>query len=246
MKLLFRFLLIIVVGLFLGGCAAHVSKEEFAPKMYTDHPTSILVLPPINKSTAADAKEYYATTVAEPLTNNGYYVFPMEVVYDILQQEGLFDTETMYNIPVEKFREFFGADAVLYVTILDWNTKYFLTSGSVNVKIACELRSTTSGEVIWFYDDEVSVNTSGESGGATGLAGLLVAAVTTAIKTATQSYIEPARDVSKQVFLAMPAGKYHPDFNKDQKKSIEKKKSLNEQQPKKETIAEPSSKSTKE
>ena len=217
----------LVVGAFavvLSGCAQYVTKDEFAPKMYSDHPTTILVLPPINKSTAADAKEYYATTVAEPLTNSGYYVFPMEVVYDVLQQEGLFDTETMMNVPAQKFKEYFGADAVLYVTIEQWDTKYFLTSGSVTVKAACELKSTATGDVIWFYDNAVEVNTSGESGNATGLAGLLVKAVTTAIKTATQSYVPLAKEASAKMFLAMPSGKYNKQYNLDQKTKIEKKK----------------------
>jgi hypothetical protein len=217
-----------IFGMFvvaLTGCTQYVTKEEFAPKMYSDHPKTILVLPPINKSTAADAKEYYATTVAEPLTNSGYYVFPMEIVYDILQQEGLFDTETMMNVPPQKFKEFFGADAVLYVTIEKWDTKYFLTSGSVTVKAICELKSTVSGDVLWFYDEAVEVNTSGESGGATGWAGLLVKALTTAVKTATQSYIPLAREASEKMFVAMPFGAYHKKYNQDQKAQIEKKKS---------------------
>ncbi|MFN0157070.1 MAG: GNA1162 family protein [Bacteroidota bacterium] len=140
-------------------------------------------------------------------------------------QEGLFDTETMMNVPPQKFMEFFGADAVLYVTLLEWNTSYFITSGSVTVKAACELRSTRTGSLIWFYDEAVTVNTSGESGGAGGLAGLLIKAVTTAIKTATQSYIPLARDASAQIFLAMPFGKYHKEFGQDRKNKVEKKKS---------------------
>ncbi|HTY59837.1 MAG TPA: GNA1162 family protein, partial [Bacteroidota bacterium] len=208
----------------LGGCATYVTKEEFSPAMYKEHPVSILVLPPINKTTSAEAKEFYATTVAEPLTNSGYYVYPMEVVYDILQQEGLFDTETMMKIPPQKFGEYFGADAVLYVTLLEWNTKYFITSGSVTVKAACELRSTHTGDLIWYYDEAVEVNTSGSSGGAGGLAGLLVTAISTAVKTATQDYIPVARDASAKIFLAMPFGKYNRDFEKDGKFKVEKKK----------------------
>ncbi len=214
------------------GCSASITKEEFAPKMYSEHPVSILVLPPINKSTAADAKEYYSTTVAEPLTNSGYYVFPMEVVDDILQQEGLFDTETMLNVPARKFREFFGADAVLYVTIQEWNTKYFITSGSVTVKAACELRSTTTGDVLWFYDGEVTANTTGQSGGAGGLAGFLAQAISTAVQTATQSYIPLARDASEKIFHAMPYGKYHKEFEQDRKNKIEKKKAAGDGQQK--------------
>ena len=218
-----RLFILWVLTISLGGCATYMTKEDFAPEMYTEHPASILVLPPINKTTAADAKEYYATTVAEPLTNSGYYVFPMEVVYDILQQEGLFDTETMLNIPPQKFKEYFGADAVLYVTLLEWNTQYFITSGSVTVKAACELRSTHTGNLIWFYDEAVEVNTTGNSGGAGGLAGLFAQVIATAITTATQSYIPVARDASAKIFLAMPFGKYHKEFGKDRKSKVEKK-----------------------
>ena len=205
------------------GCNPQVTKQEFAPKMYSQHPVSILVLPPINNSTAADAKEYYTTTIAEPLTEVGYYVFPMEIVNDVLKQEGLFDTETMMNVPVQKFREFFGADAVLYVTIEQWNTSYLITAGSVTVKIRCELKSTITGEVLWFYDDTVTVDTSGDSGGAGGWAGLLAKAVTTAIKTAATQYVPLARKANEQILLAIPYGKYHKDYNTDSQVKIEKK-----------------------
>jgi hypothetical protein len=218
LSLIALFLLINLVG-----CATYITKEEFSPKMYTERPLSILVLPPMNNSTAADAKDYYMTTVAEPLTNSGYYVYPMEIVSDILQQEGLYDTETMLDAPLDKFKEYFGADAVLYVTIEEWDTQYFITSGSVDVKARCELKSTTSGEVIWFYDDKISVNTSGSDGGAGGWIGLLAKVVTTAIQTATTDYVPIARDVNKNIFLAMPFGKYNPMFDKDQKNKIKKK-----------------------
>ncbi|MCX6141884.1 MAG: DUF799 family lipoprotein [Ignavibacteriales bacterium] len=206
------------------GCNPYVTKQEFAPKMYSERPTAILVLPPVNKSTAADAKDYYTTTIAGPLTNCGYYVFPIEVVNDVLKQEGLFDTETMANVPAQKFKEYFGAEAVLFVTILQWNTSYLITSGSVTVKLACELKSTTTGEVLWFYDDVVSVNTTGDSGGAGGWAGLLVQAVTTAIKTATTDYVPLARKANEKILIAFPFGKYNSLFGQDGGVRIEKKK----------------------
>jgi hypothetical protein len=205
------------------GCASYITKEEFAPKMYSDQPLSILVLPPINKTTAADAKEYYLTTVAEPLANMGYYVFPIEVVVDILQQEGLSDTETMQGVPPQKFREYFGTDAVLYVTLTNWDTQYLVLSGSVTVKAECVLKSTRTGEELWFYDKVVSVSTEGESGGSSGLMGLFVKAVTTAVKTATQDYVPLARQVSEKIFETMPYGKYHNGFGQDRSAKIEKK-----------------------
>jgi hypothetical protein len=221
-----RIALVILIALSILGCNPMITKQEFAPEMYKTRPASILVLPPINKSTAADAKEYYVATIAEPLTNCGYYVFPTEVVNEVLKQEGLFDTETMMSVPLEKFKEYFGADAVLFVTILEWNTQYLITAGSVTVKIACDLKSTVTGETIWFYDDVVTINTSGDSGGAGGWAGLLIAAVSTAVKTAAQDYVPVARQVNEKIMLAMPFGKLHPNFQKDGKVSIEKKKKI--------------------
>lgn len=222
MKILIS-LISILLFISFTGCATFVTKEEFAPKMYSEHPLSIVVLPAINNSTAADAKDYYMTTVAEPLTNSGYYVFPTEIVNDILQQEGLYDTETIMNAPAVKFKEYFGADAVLYVTIEEWDTQYLITSGSVTVKAKCELKSTSSDETIWFYDDRISVNTSGSNGGGGGWIGLLAQVVTTAIQTATTDYVPIARDVNKNIFMAMPFGKYHTRFDQDQKDKIKKK-----------------------
>jgi hypothetical protein len=222
------YLSVFVVAIALWGCNPTITKQDFAPKMYEQHPVSILVLPPQNKSTAADAKEYYTTTIAEPLTNSGYYVYPVEVVNDVLKQEGLYDTETMLNVPPQKFKEFFGADAVMYVTILEWDTHYMVIAGSVSVRIACVLKSTTSGDILWFYDDVINLDTSGDSGGAGGLAGLLAKAVTTAIKTAATQYVPIARNVNKQILVAIPYGKYHPDYNKDAKVKIVKKKEIEE------------------
>ncbi len=222
-----RFSIILILGLNLIGCATYITKDEFAPQMYSEHPISILVLPPINNSTAADAKEYYTTTVAEPLTNTGYYVFPMEVVYDVLQQEGLYDTETMLNVPVEKFYDYFGADAVLYVTINKWDTQYLITSGSVNVQATCELKSTHTGELLWFYDEEIDVNTSGSNVGAGGWVGLIAQVVTTAVQTAAQDYVPIARDVNKKIFMALPVGKYGKRYDKDQKDKVKKKEHNN-------------------
>lgn len=207
----------------LSSCTPYVTKREFAPQMYVEHPRSILVLPPINISTAADAKDYYAATIAEPLTNCGYYVFPIEVVNDVLQQEGLYDTETMMNVPPQKFKEFFGADAVLYVSIEKWNTSYLITSGSVTVKLACELKSTITGNRLWFYNDEVTVNTSGDNAGRGGWVGLLAQAVSTAIKTAATDYVPLARQANGQILMALPLGRYHEKFNLDAADKIEKK-----------------------
>jgi len=222
-----RTLVVLLAGASLAGCQQYITKGEFAPKMYDEAPAVIVVLPAINKSTAVDAKVYYATTVSEPLTNAGYYVLPTEVVDDILQQEGLSDTETMAAVPAVKFKEYFGADAILYVTILEWDTEYLVLSGSVEVMVECELGSTQSGDRLWFYNDKVTVNTTGSNQGG-GLAGLIGQIIVTAVSTGVQDYVPIAKEVSKTIFSTLPAGRYSPAFGKDRASKIQKKEKAEE------------------
>jgi len=219
------FSILLCITLLLSACAKQITKGEAFPKMYKEHPLSILVLPPMNESTAADAKEYYSTTITEPLSESGYYVLPLEVVSDILKSEGMYDTETLKNIPPQKFKEYFGADAVLYISILKWNTKYLVIAANVTVSVKFLLKSTVTGDVIWKYDGTITVDTSGSDAGAPGLAGLLIKVITTAVKTAVTDYVPLAKRANQITLISIPSGKYHPNYDKDRdaKVVIEKK-----------------------
>ena len=118
-----RTLTISLILVFLTSCG--MSKLQRYPKVYTEKPVTILVLPPINKSTATLAKSYYATTISEPLTQAGYYVLPYEVTTEVLKNEGLYNSEELTEIPLDSIGAFFGADAVLYTTINEWDKNYW-------------------------------------------------------------------------------------------------------------------------
>lgn len=206
-----------------SACAPTVTKKEAFPGMYQQRPVSILVLPPINETTAADAKEYYSTTLAEPLSYMGYYVFPIEVVMDMMQHEGAYDTETLMNVPPQKFKEYFGADAVLFVRITKWDTAYYVIGGHVAVGVDFHLKSTTSGADLWKYDGVLQVSTGGGGGGG-GLAGLIVQIVVTAVNTATADYVPIAKRANAMVISTIPTGKYHPMHGLDQETPVIRKK----------------------
>lgn len=209
-------ILIIFLAMLLPACAPQtISKKAAFPNMYSEAPLSILVLPPINETTAADAKEYYITTVAQPLSLEGYYVYPIEVTTDILKLEGLNDTETMLNMPPQKFKEYFGADAIMYIKLLKWDTAYYVVGGHVSVGIDAWLVSTKTSQKLWAYNGTLTIDTTGDSGGAGGLGGLLVKIVATAIKTATADYVPVARQVNAITMVTMPFGKYHLLHQKD-------------------------------
>jgi hypothetical protein len=210
------------VLLVVSACAPTVTKREAFPAMYQEGPVSILVLPPINETTAADAKEYYSTTLAEPLSYMGYYVFPIEVVTDMMKHEGAYETETLMNVPPQKFREYFGADAVLFVRITKWDTSYYVIGGHVTVGVDFKLKSTTTGAELWKYDGVLQVSTGGGGGG--GLAGLIVQVVVTAINTAMADYVPVAKRANAMVISTIPTGKYHPMHGQDQDTQIFQKK----------------------
>jgi len=218
------YLLCLVLFLSTACAPKYLTKSEAFPQMYEYHPISILVLPPINETTAADAKEYYSTTIAEPLTLSGYYIYPIEVTSDILKAEGIYDTELLIDVPPQKFREFFDADAVLYIRILKWDTSYYVLAGNVTVGADFTLKSTDTGEELWHYDGSIVVDTSGgDTGG--GLGGLIAKVIVTAISTAATDYVPIAKRVNYTVLTSMPYGKYNPQYNKDRdaKVVLEKK-----------------------
>lgn len=199
----------------LSACGPkYTTKKDAFPKMYDERPLSILVLPPINMTTAADAKEYYCTTIAEPISYAGYYIYPIEVTSDILKAEGLYDTELIVNLPPQKFKQYFGADAVMYIKILKWDTSYYVIGGSVTVAVDFLLKSTATGEDLWKYDGTMKVDTSGGSGGG-GWGGLIAKVIVTAIKTAATDYVPIAKRANIITISSMPYGKYHPNFDKD-------------------------------
>jgi hypothetical protein len=220
MKPLRSLLVLTLLAFTLVACAPKPLKKcEAFPKMYDERPLSILVLPPINETTAADAKEYYATTIAEPLSLSGYYVFPMEVISDILKTEGVYDSETLLNADPGKFKEYFGADGVMYVRLTKWDTAYYIIGGNVTVGVHCLLKSTTSGDTIWEYDGVVVYDTSARSTGG-GLGGLIAGIIITAIQTATTDYVPVARQVNYMVLRTMPVGKYNPRCGADRDDAV--------------------------
>lgn len=207
--------LLLASVVFTSACVPMTTKVKEFPGMYEEQPVSIIILPPINESTAADAKEYYSTTIQEPLAYSGYYTFPYPITSDILKREGIYDTELLVNLPANKFKEYFGADAVLYTTIKKWNLSYMVLASNLTVSIDCVMKSTTSDRVLWTYNGTVVVDLSGGNSGG-GVAGLIAKAIVTAINSAAADYVPYARQANYIALSTIPAGKYHPQHNADQ------------------------------
>ena len=103
-------------------------------KIFENHPRSVLVLPPFNESTAVDAPLLFNTTVSQPFGEKGYYVFPVFLTKDVLIDMGLSDEGLLKETPLQTFKDVFGADAVLYITVKEWVTTYLAIVSSVTVE----------------------------------------------------------------------------------------------------------------
>lgn len=205
--------LVFLLGLsLLASCETLETKSEAFPSFYdeTPNPVSMVVVPAINQTVAADAGELVSATLAQPFADNGYYVVPLPIVTQIFQSEGIVDGQETLGLSGALFKQAFGADTVLYVTIDKWETNYVVLAANVTVGLSYVLRSTATDEVLWSYRAQQVVDTSADSSGF-----LLADIIITAVQTATTDYLPIAYQVNSMAVATMPYGKYHPQYGAD-------------------------------
>ncbi|MCK9334697.1 MAG: DUF799 family lipoprotein [Candidatus Cloacimonetes bacterium] len=216
MKKYIYLLVAVLILLLMAACAMPQSTyQELFPKMYQSSPACIMILPPMNESTGADAKEYFACSLSESIGLKGYYVLPVEATFGVLREEGLYDTENMNAAVLKNLKEHFGADAVLFSTIQEWDKSWAITSGSLNITSKFALLSTATADTLWDFTMKTNVSIGSQSNN------ILVAALESAIKTAIEDYFPNCLSANTQTMeYAMPYGKHHPGFNTDGTKPI--------------------------
>ena len=197
---------LICVMALLSSCAHKITRAEQYPKMYEEKPVTILVMPPINNSTNADAKEFFYSSLAKPLSEKGYYVVSPFLTMDILKQESAYDSELFINGSLDTFRNFFDVDAVLFTTINRWEKKSGLSY--ILVDIDYKLKSAKTGEILFERDGELRVNFSSGGGG-------LLSMALDMISTAVTDHIVAARRCNQFVLADLPEGKYGLNYLND-------------------------------
>jgi hypothetical protein len=86
----------------LSSCVTPVLKSVAYKKLYSEAPKTILIMPPINKSTNVEAKEYFHSTLSVPLANQGYYVIPPFLSMEILKKESAYNSELSVGSEVRR------------------------------------------------------------------------------------------------------------------------------------------------
>ena len=206
--------LVAVAGIaLLSGCAS--------PRDYTalrEHmPGSVLVLPPLNESLDIKATYGVLSTVTRPLAEMGYYVYPVAVIDLFLKENGLPTAGEMHQIPLNKIDEIIGADAVLYMAIEEYGTKYTVLDSSTIVRLKARLVDVKTGNLLW--DGHVDVRVSSSSG-SNSLIGMLVSAtVNQVVASSTDEAHGVSTQANTQLFTTrnkgLLFGPRHPGFLAD-------------------------------
>jgi hypothetical protein len=107
----------------------------------------------------------FLTTVSAAFAERGYYVFSVFLVQNILNDLGATDEGAIAAIPPEKFKEVFGADSILYVTITDWPTSYIVIASNIIMGAEYRLVDAGTGAVLWTGKQKIIHDSGGGGGG---------------------------------------------------------------------------------
>lgn len=159
----------------LGGCATKLPQYDYAGFVQAK-PATLLVLPPVNESPDVKATPGVWAHATKPLAEAGYYVLPVALVDETFKQNGVNTANEAQEIPFQKLREVFGADAAVYIKVKKYGTSYQVLASETRVEIEGRIVDLRTGSLLW---EGKALATSAEQNQQSqgGLVGLLVTAI---------------------------------------------------------------------
>lgn len=159
----------------LSGCATRPAPYDYGA-FQKAKPATLLVLPPVNDSPEVKATQSIWAHATRPLAEAGYYVLPVTLVDETFRQNGVTVADEAQQIPLQKLREVFGADAAVYLRVKQYGTSYAVVSSESRVTVEGQIVDLRSGELLWKGAATASsAEQQNQSQG--GLVGLLVTAL---------------------------------------------------------------------
>lgn len=214
MKIIQR-LCLLCCSLLLTACAMNNPPDYTAFR--NSDPKSILILPPINESTEVGAEESVYSALLMPVAEAGYYPIPIALTKEFFKSNGLTEAFEIQNLPLNKLHDVFGADAVLYLTINQFGSKYQVIQSVTTVTLSGKLLDSKTGDTLW-----AGAASAMQQSGGSGLGAIIGALISQVIDSATNrshtlsvqagfDLISPHR-IDKQGWLFGPRS---PNYRKD-------------------------------
>jgi len=215
-----RILPLAALAALLSGCVAPpVDKGYDYSAFRSANPRSILIVPVVNNSVDVDASDYFLSAISQPVAERGYYVFPVNMVKRVMEEDGLADADMVHAADPTRLAALFGADSVLYVSVERWDAQYAVLSTTVTVEFDYVLKDGHTGQTLWRSGQRIVYQPqAGGSGNI--IADLIISVVQAAATKAKPNYLPLARQANKNAVVrthhGLPAGPYRPkEYQKD-------------------------------
>lgn len=202
----------------LAGCVTGPAPKDYSA-FRAENPRSILVVPALNNTANVPAPDFFLSTISRPFAERGYYVFPAHMVKRLMEDEGLGDAGLIQRADSSRLGRLFGCDAVLYVTIQQWDSKYVVLATKTTVRFDYALKSCKTGAVLWQDTQSMTYSPQASSSG-NPLADLIAQAIMAAMEKGAPNYM-PLTIQANALAAGMPgrgipAGPYLPaQYGKD-------------------------------
>ncbi len=187
------------------------ARSKVYSKMYNEKPLTIMVAYPWNRSEYKQASEMAYTGCVRELCEKGYYVLPALSFMDELKKDTTKNTKYLTLEQIKSFKEKYNADAVLLITIYRAEKPWWSTN--INVVAHYDLISTQSLDTLFVrhadfnYDSPMPVKEKNNKKLLNDPEQML--------------YLGLFERMQKYVFLDLPAGPYHKDYQQDKKRKAE-------------------------
>ena len=218
MKNSLKFIAVAILAIFFTGCSVKEPEPYDYSAFLQKKPHSILVLMPTNDSTDVAGSAAVLANAVAPLSEAGYYVFPVALVNDTFKQNGITEPSEIAAVPLNKLDKIFQADSVLYINIKEYGTSYAVISSSTKVVLEAKLVDIKSGATLW---NGTATAIEDSSSGQSSLLGMLVSAVISQVANtiSDKSYdlaaMADAYLFSSNCHNCILYGPYSPHYGKD-------------------------------
>lgn len=189
----------------LVGCASKAPTPYDYSHFKASNPRSILVLPPVNKTPDVRASYSLLAQVTLPLAESGFYVLPVTLVDETLRENGITEPAIAHDVPTEKLREIFGADAVLYIDVTSYGTVYKVINSHTTVTANARLVDLKTQQMLW--SGSASASTAEQQNQNQGLLSMVISAAIQQISNTINEKSHEMAGITSQRLLG--AGGHH-------------------------------------
>lgn len=134
----------------LAGCATPPPPYDYSA-FQRAKPATLLVMPPLNESPDVKATPAMWASATLPLAEAGYYVLPVTLVDETFQQNGVQTANDAHGISYPKLREFFGADAAVYIKVTKYGTSYAVVASETRVEAEARVIDLVLQTSLWVH-----------------------------------------------------------------------------------------------